>query len=74
MDSIANIMSYDGAKAMGKRHADIALDQKDEFGSVATTIQAYRENLMDTMEEMRISSWSDVALDAYDRHIIKNTK
>jgi len=74
MNSIANIISMDAAKAMGKRHADIALDQKDEFGSVQTTIQAYRENLQDTLDEMRLSSWAEVALDAYDRHIINSTK
>ena len=73
MDSIANIISRDAAKAMGKRHADIALDQKDEFGTVKATIEAYRENLADTLDEMRMSSWADVALDAYDRHIIKAT-
>lgn len=74
MDSIANIISMDAAKAMGRRHADIALDQKDEFGTVANTIMAYRENLQDTMQELRIDSWLSVALDAYDLHIIKNTK
>lgn len=73
MDSIANIISRDAAKAMGKHHADIALDQKDEFGTVKATIQAYRENLQDTMQELRIDSWLDVALDAYDRHIINAT-
>ncbi len=61
-------------KALGKRAAFIALDQKDEFGSVNATIAAYRENLSDTLDEEGLLAWEWLALDAYDRYIEENTK
>ena len=56
-------------KAMARYAALIAIDQQDEFGTVNTTIQAYRENLMDTLKEQGLTDWEDIAIDTYDRYI-----
>lgn len=63
------VVNNDTIKALGKRHASVALDQGAEFGSVPLTIQAYRENLQDTLTELGLDSWAWMALDSYDRHV-----
>jgi hypothetical protein len=62
------VVNNETIKALGKRHASVALDQGDEFGSVSLTIQAYRENLSDTLAEQGLLAWEWLALDSYDRH------
>jgi hypothetical protein len=66
-----NIVNNETIKALGKHHASVALDQGVEFGSVSLTIQAYRENLSDTLAEQGLLEWEWLALDAYDRHTAK---
>jgi hypothetical protein len=63
-----NIVNNETIKALGKSHASVALDQGEEFGSVSLTIQAYRENLSDTLAEQGLLEGEWLALDAYDRH------
>jgi hypothetical protein len=67
-----NTVNNETIKAMGKRAASIALDQGDEFGTIQDTIQAYRENLSDTLSEEGLLSWEWMAIDAYDRHVTEN--
>lgn len=65
-------VNNDTIKAMGKRHAFVALDQNDEFGTVADTLAAYRENLIDTLNDEGLAAWAWMAVDAFDREINKN--
>jgi hypothetical protein len=53
-------------KAEGARHAHHALSQGEEFGTVSDTIQAYRENLIDTFNDEGLAEWVWVAVGAYD--------
>lgn len=67
-----HVVTNETIKALGKRHASVALDQGSEYGSVSVTIQAYRENLQDTLAEQGLEAWTWLALEAFDRHIEAN--
>ena len=62
-------MNIEELKAEGRYHADIALSLGDEQGSIEATIQAYRENLQDTMTEKGLGEFADIALRSYDLFI-----
>jgi hypothetical protein len=64
-------VNNDTIMAMGRRHALVALDQRDEFGTVADTLAAYRENLMDTLNDEGLAAWTWMALDAFDKEVNK---
>ncbi len=65
-------MNTEELKAEGKYAALIALSMGDEHGSIKETVQAYRENLQDTMSEKGLGNVADVALRAYDYYIESN--
>lgn len=56
-------------KKIAERAAFVAIDQKDEFGSVEATINAYRDNLVDTLNDEGYAEWRDDALDHYDEMV-----
>lgn len=62
-------MNTQEMKEKGRWAADVALSLGDEQGSIQDTIAAYRENLIDTLNDDGLSEWLPIALNAYDQQI-----
>jgi len=62
-------MDKQDAIQAGKRMAFVALDAGAEMGTVELTIEAYRENLSDTLNDEGNAEWVGIARDAFDAAI-----
>ncbi len=67
-------MTHDEAIDFGRFIAVMALDQKDLHGSVQDTIDSYRENVRDTLNEHRASEHEPDAFAAFDAYIASKRK
>jgi hypothetical protein len=58
--------SKQAAINVGLANAHAAIDQGDEFGSVDATIATYRENVIDTVTDEKLTEYMFDALCAFD--------
>ena len=66
------MMSREEAISFGRFSAVMALDQVNEWGSLLSSIDNYRENLRDTLNENRASEHEPEAFAAFDAYVSAN--
>ncbi len=62
-------MTREEAVEFGRFSAVMALDQVSEWGTLQNSIDNYRENVRDTLNEHRASEHEPEAFAAFDAHI-----